>query len=214
MDGLLIDSEPLWRDAEIEIFSKVGVRLTRETTKQTMGLRVDEVVDYWYRRQPWQNTTKIEVADQIDRKVIELIKQKGEALPGVQEAIQVCTVNNLPIAVASSSSLILIDTVINKFQITKDITVICSAHAESHGKPHPAVFLTALNELNRVLNTEIHPEQCLVFEDSINGIIAAKAAKMKCIAVPHSELSGDKRLGIADHVIDSLSAFTPDFLKD
>ena len=53
MDGLLIDSEPLWRRAEIEVFESVGLRLTEEDCEQTTGLRTDEIVGYWYDRRPW-----------------------------------------------------------------------------------------------------------------------------------------------------------------
>ena len=212
LDGLLIDSEPLWRDAEVDIFSRIGVSLNHEMTHQTMGLRVDEVVEYWYRKQPWQKISKKDVANQIDRKVIELVTKEGKALPGVIEVLNLFKSKKLPIAVASSSSLSLINTVLNKFGISDDISVVCSAHNELYGKPHPAVFLRTLDELNLNLDTSIHSEQCLVFEDSINGIIAAKAAKMKCIAVPQSELNNDKRLGIADYVIKSLSEFKSDLL--
>lgn len=213
MDGLLIDSEPFWCTAEMETFKKVGVPLTKEMTLQTTGLRVDEVVEYWYRRYPWKKFSKVEVAKQIDEKVIALVKQSGKALPGVNEAIKLCTAKKLPIAVASSSSLTMIDGVLNKLGLSKDIIVICSAHNELYGKPHPAVFLTTLRELNRKLETTIHADQCLVFEDSINGITAAKAAKMKCIAVPDSQLQNDKRLAIADIVLNSLNDLTPQMLK-
>ena len=56
MDGLLIDSEPLWQEAEIAVFRSVGITLTEELCRETIGLRLDGVVRYWYERRPWQGT--------------------------------------------------------------------------------------------------------------------------------------------------------------
>ena len=53
MDGLIVDSEPLWQEAEIEVFAEVGVRLTRAQCTETKGRRVDETIAYWYERRPW-----------------------------------------------------------------------------------------------------------------------------------------------------------------
>jgi len=53
MDGLLIDSEPLWQEAEQRVFAKVGLELTYEQTLETTGLRVDEVIEYWFQKFPW-----------------------------------------------------------------------------------------------------------------------------------------------------------------
>jgi len=65
MDGLLIDSEPLWQEAEIETFTRVGVPLTREMTRETMGLRVDEVVEHWFSRYPWEEPSKKEIESKV-----------------------------------------------------------------------------------------------------------------------------------------------------
>ena len=62
MDGLLIDSEPLWQEAEIEVLNKVGVPLTVEMTKQTMGLRTDEVINYWHRKYPWETPSQQDIS--------------------------------------------------------------------------------------------------------------------------------------------------------
>ena len=79
MDGLLIDSEPLWKEAEIEVFKTVGIDLTEQSCEQTVGLRIDEVVKLWHSRHPWQNKTINEVTQQINNCMIRLIKEKGVA---------------------------------------------------------------------------------------------------------------------------------------
>lgn len=207
MDGLLIDSEPFWRQAAVEVFNELGAPVTTSMMSRTMGMRVDEVAHYWHRKYPWEGVSITETAERINKRVGELITQNGEMMPGVKNIIQFFAKKNLPMAIASSSSLILIDTVMNKLGVTKDISVVCSAQNESHGKPHPAVFLKTLEELDRFVDSDIHAENCLVFEDSVNGVISAKAAKMHCVAIPDQAQINDKRFGVADVTLDSLAKF-------
>lgn len=208
MDGLLIDSEPLWEEGETEVLTKVGVPITPESKAQTTGLRTDEVVEHWYKRHPWDSPSKEEVAREIDATVMNLIKEKGVAKEGVNEAITICEEAGLPIAIASSSSKILIETVLEKIGISDKIDIIHSAHDEEYGKPHPAVYISTAKELG------FHASHCLAFEDSANGVLAAKAAKMKCIAIPEASERNDKRFGIADIILHSLHDFTPEMLND
>lgn len=208
MDGLLIDSEPIWQEAEILVLTKVGVPLTIEMTAQTMGLRTDEVIEYWHRRYPWATPSQQEVCKELDATVIELIKTKGVAKEGVKEAISVCKDAGLPVAIASSSPTLLIEAVVEKVGIAREIDVIHSAHDESYGKPHPAVYIRTAESL------QVHPNHCLAFEDSANGVLSAKAAKMRCIAIPEPQARNDKRFGIADSILHSLKDFTPQMLKD
>ncbi|MDO8503075.1 MAG: hexitol phosphatase HxpB [bacterium] len=208
MDGLLIDSEPLWEEAEINSFTAVRVPLTSEMTKQTMGFRVDEVVEHWYARYPWREQSKKEVEAAIVKNVIDLIKEKGKAREGVNEIIQLFTKQNLPMGIASSSQTDIINAVVEKLSIADYMKVTYSAEYESYGKPHPGVYITAAKELKVV------PENCLAFEDSPNGVLAAKAAKMKCIAIPDPKMKNDKRFCIADRIMDSLLDFDISILKN
>lgn len=214
MDGLLIDSEPFWVEAEIKVLSQLGVPLTPKMTAQTTGLREDEVVAYWYKQYPWHDMAINEVADKVERRVVELIRKHGKAMPGVYSTIEICLSKGLSLAIASSSSLLLIDTVMNQLEITKDISVVCSAYSVPLGKPDPAVYLKALHELNRICDGDIKAEECLVLEDSLNGVSAAMAANMKCIAVPSAELQDDKGFNIADSILHSLRDFTTQILED
>ncbi|HVF69852.1 MAG TPA: hexitol phosphatase HxpB [Xanthomonadales bacterium] len=198
MDGVLIDSEPLWRKAAIKSFSTVGVRLTDDMCKETMGTRVDEVVNYWYHKFPWENTQKKLVEELIWENVIRLVKDEGKVKEGVRESLEFVKKQKLKIALASTSAMVLINTVLDKLGLQGYFEVIHSAEFEDYGKPHPGVYLTTAKKLG------VQPQACVAIEDSINGMIAAKAAKMKCIAIPEKELVGDKRLGIADIVIPSL----------
>lgn len=204
MDGLLIDSEPLWQQAEIEVFKQVNLPLNHKLCKQTTGLRIDEVVDYWYQKFPWKTVTKTKLTEDIVKRVIELINLQGEAKEGVTEIIDFLKTKNVKMAIASSSAYPIIDVVINKLGIREVFQEIYSAGEEEYGKPHPGVYLTTANKLG------VKPQECLVLEDSINGVIAAKAARMKCIAIPELFPDYQPQYIIADLVLKSLSEVKQD----
>ena len=201
MDGLLIDSEPIWREAEKEIFAEVGITLTDEMCFTTVGLRIDEVVNHWHAKFPWENPSQEMVKEKVIDQVIELILQKGEILPGVIQTIEYFHSKNYPLAIASASSMRIIDAVTEKLKIKKYFTIIHSAEFEEYGKPHPAVFISTAKKLN------VLPQNCLVFEDSLNGVIAAKAARMKVIAVPEPIHFENLKFAVADEKLKSLIDF-------
>ena len=198
LDGLLIDSEPLWQEAEILIFQRVNIELNSQLCLQTKGLRIDEVVDYWYQKYPWQNQDKQDIETAIVAKVIELIAFKGEALPGVENAISFIRKQQVKIALASSSAMNIIQAALKKLNLIDVFTEVYSAESEILGKPHPGVYLTTANKL------KVNPQECLALEDSLNGVLAAKAAQMKCIAIPEAVQYNNPKFAIADTILHSL----------
>lgn len=198
MDGLLIDSEPYWKMAEKEVFGKLGLSLTDDLLRNVMGFRLSEVVQHWYHYQPWKEPNFEQTEKDVLDCVKHLIKQEADAMPGVYEILDYCKQNNLKIALASSSAMELIEVVIDKLNIRDYFDVLWSAQYEDYGKPHPAIFLSVAQKLN------ISPKDCIVFEDAINGVLAAKAARMYCIAVPEEISFNDPRFAIADKKIPNL----------
>jgi mannitol-1-/sugar-/sorbitol-6-/2-deoxyglucose-6-phosphatase len=199
MDGLLIDSEILWHEAEIEILGALGVPLATEACRTTKGMFVREVTAHWYRLYPWgSNPTPDEVAVTIVDRVIELTLSVGRLKPGAEHAIELCAARGLPLAVASSSQYRLIDAALEHFGLRDRFALVHSAEDEEHGKPHPAVFLTAAAKLGALAR------RCLVWEDAPAGVLAAKAATMACIAVPEEGQREHPAFGLADLVVDSL----------
>ncbi len=207
MDGLLIDSEPLWHEAEVEIFGALGVPLLRAATRSTKGMFVDEVTQYWFDRFPWEGPTPQEVALQVLDRVGELVVERGQTMPGAIETVTAMS-NSGPIALASSTPYDLIEVVLAHIGLSDAFEVICSAQDEEYGKPHPGVFLTTARKLG------VSPENCCVFEDSLAGILAAKAARMICVAVPELSERKAPEVGIADIVLNSLSDFSPALLEE
>jgi HAD superfamily hydrolase (TIGR01509 family) len=208
MDGLLIDTEPIWRRTEIEIFGRLGLHLTEEQCLETMGVRIGEVVQLWYSRHAWTGPSIPEVTREIVDAVTEHVRSEGEPKPGVLEAFETVHAAGLPIAIASSSSRDLIQAVIDRLGLAHYIAAICSADEEEEGKPSPAVYLTAARRLG------VRPSNCLALEDSPNGVLSAKRAGMFCIAVPDPYLADDPRMKEADICLDSLLEFTPDLLDE
>jgi len=198
MDGVIIDSEPLWREAEILTFGKVGFTFTEDMCRETMGMRLFEVVEYWYNKTPWEGMTIKEVEKELLKTVTSLITKRGVALKGVKESLDFFKSKNYKIALASSSAMKLIITVINKLELVDYFDVINSAENLPYGKPHPEIFIKTAKELSEL------PVNCLVIEDSFNGLIAAKAALMKTIVVPDKESKNDTRFNIADFKLNSL----------
>ncbi|MGM9992577.1 MAG: hexitol phosphatase HxpB [Candidatus Bruticola sp.] len=198
MDGVLLDSEPFWRQAEREIFASVGLNLSEEDCMETMGVRIDELVRYRHHQHPWSHPSCTDIAAQIQYRVAELVQEKGTKLPGVMEAISFLQDRKLRLALASSSSYMLINAVLEALSLRNIFSVICSAEKETYGKPHPAVYIHTAQALG------IDPVDCLAIEDSINGVFAAKAAKMTCVAIPEPAMRHNKKFAAADLKLNSL----------
>ena len=202
MDGLLLDSENFWQQAEYEMFTSLGVPLKPEDTAQTLGWRCDYVVQFWYNQFAWQGPSVAEVADAIIDRVIALIISRGTLLPGAREALQLCQDLQLPIALATSSNHKMMLATLAHFDLNRFFQATCSAEFLPLAKPHPQVYLNAAAALG------VDPQHCVALEDSVTGVIAAKAARMRCIAVPDAQHLTDARYGIADRVLPSLLQLT------
>ncbi len=186
MDGVLIDTEPVWRQVEFDVFARVGVTLTDEQLRNTWGMRIEEVVDHWYQERPWNGIRPHAVQREIVREMVEYVRQQGVPMVGALEAIETARSIGLRIAIASSSSRELIDAVVDRLGIAALVDAICTADDEERGKPDPGVYLSAAQAL------DVIPSRCVAIEDSPVGVSAAVAAGMRCIGVrSHGDLSGD-----------------------
>lgn len=208
MDGLLIDSEPLWDQAELEVIASLGVDTTRRhELPDLLGLRIDVVVDLWYAQQPWKGVSREAVTQQIIRRAINLVEETRPLLPGVQEALDLCQNLGLKIGLASASPLHMLEQVLEMFSLRPYFSTLASAEHLPWSKPHPQVYLNAAEQLG------IAPLNCVTLEDSVNGMIATKAARMRSIVVPARENMGNPRWVLADTCLESLKELTVDHLK-
>lgn len=207
MDGVLIDSEPLWKIAMEQVFADVGCNLTRQDFQKTVGLRLDEVVEYWFNVIHWEGASAKDVEEAIVDRMVELITANGEPLVGVIETLEFLRAKNIKIGLATSSYSRLIETVLKVLNLNNTFSVTHSAENEKYGKPHPAVYLYVANHLN------VRPENCLVIEDSFNGIVSAKAAKMKVVCIPEKTHHPDPRLIIADYQYETMQQLVNELKK-
>jgi len=198
MDGVLIDSEPLWRKAMIEGFASIGVLITEEDCKKTTGNRLKEVVEYWFEKLDILDFLPTEIEHRIINTLVKLINKDGKAISGVIEVINFCNNKNIKIGLATSSSNHLMKAVLEKLKLKNTFKSSISAENLEYGKPHPEVFLICASQL------QISPLECIVIEDSINGVIAAKAAFMRVISLPEQENINTHKFSIADYKLNNM----------
>jgi sugar-phosphatase len=227
MDGLLIDTEPVWRAAESAVFAGLGIPLSESDLLDSTGQPIEELIPIWRRRSPEGDghrdggpggagrgggpggagpggagrgaaLTDAEVAGLIIDRVIAHVMADGRPMPGVTAAIARFGRCGLRLAIASSSPRRLIDAVCDRLGLD-GIEVRCSAMDEARGKPAPDVYLTAARRLG------VMAAACLALEDSPSGVASAKAAGMRCVAVPDPLLADNPRYREADLVLRSLA---------
>jgi mannitol-1-/sugar-/sorbitol-6-/2-deoxyglucose-6-phosphatase len=198
MDGLLVDSEVVWRSVHREVFAGLGLDLSRWPDVVTTGMRVDEVVALRRSYQDWGTPSDAVVADRITAAVARRVPAEAELCPGALDALAWCRERGLRVGMATGSRWEVLDAVLARFGLDRMLDVSVSAEDEVYGKPHPAIYLTAADKLG------VAPTSCVVFEDAINGLVAAKAARMRAVIVPSGTSLGDPRAVLADLELESL----------
>lgn len=207
MDGLLLDTEPLWGKSMLQVAQKHKIPITRERFKETTGLRIYEVTDHWATYYPWEGKSAEEVAEEILDDIIASSKSHASILRGVEQTLQLLKEHGYKTGLATSSPTRMVHELVDHFGLSGYFDVITSADEVALGKPHPAVFLRCAEHLGTI------PTKCLVLEDSVNGMIAGKAARMRVIVVPDELHFDDPRFTLADGKLKSMEDFTIDLLK-
>ena len=202
MDGLLINSEPLWYEAAQESLKKFGITIGEEEYVETTGLRTKEFLQHWFGVFDIDHSHLPSTEKEITDLVIAKVMESGTMMEGVSETMELVKQSSLKVGLASSSPLALIKAVLAKTKMAQQFSAICSAEFLPYGKPNPQVFINCALELGSP------PAACICFEDSFNGMIAAKAARMKCIVVPHPDQYYQERWNIADLRLNSLRSLT------
>jgi sugar-phosphatase len=183
------------------VFGGLGLHLTETDVRQTMGLRIDDAVRHWWDRRPWDGSTPVAVERAVTARVAELIARSGEPMPGALEALALCGRLERPVAVCSGSYAVVVDAALGRLGLRPVVTVWHSAEWEPSGKPHPGAYLSTAAKLG------VDPAGCLAVEDSFNGAISAKAARMRVVAVPEPDAFDSPRWGFCDARLRSLADF-------
>lgn len=198
LDGLMVDSEPhalaMWR----AVMARRGVALDPPTIEAMLGLRVDATSRMLIERFALRDDPDALGAEKSDLQ-IERLDGNVTAMPGLHDLIDALDARGIRRAIASSGIRRYIDAVLQSIGLAGRFTVIAGGDEVSRGKPAPDVFLLAADRLG------VPPSKCLVLEDAPNGVAAAKAAGMACVAIPN-EHTRALDLSAADRILPSLCA--------
>lgn len=201
MDGLLVDSEPIWQEVAIDVFGTVNVSLTPEICQESTGLGTEAFVEHMYARFPWEHKSQGQIGDEILALAHERIGADAREMPGTTELVRYFYDQNIPLAVASASPMNIIEIVLERLNLRQYFTLWHSALLEARSKPFPDVYLGAAQRLG------VAPAACLAFEDSGNGMNSALAAGMLAVAVPAAYEYDDPKFDAATLKIPSLREF-------
>jgi HAD superfamily hydrolase (TIGR01509 family) len=202
LDGVLLDSEQVWDDARRELAQERGGRWHDQAQRDMMGMSSPEWSRYMH-----ETIGLPEPPDEINREVVERLEQiyrrRLPALPGAREAIERLAAR-WPLGLASSSNRELIDLTLDLLGVHRLFAATVSSEEVARGKPAPDVYLEAARRLH------VDPETAAAVEDSANGILAAKAAGMRVLAIPNAHFPpGEEALAQADVVLAGLDELTP-----
>lgn len=199
MDGVLIDSENLWQQSELALFAEVGVELNEDHLRQTRGLVTSEMVHHWCNRFHIRSVEPEELMRRYDQGMVERMRNGVPLQEGAREALRFFREKGLPVALASCSTHDHIDAVLDTHDLRDQFDVVVSAAGAMPGKPHPEVYLHTARELGA------EPSRCLAIEDTFFGVISARAARMKVLAMPDPGEFDQPRFHAADLKIRSLT---------
>ncbi len=203
LDGTLVDTEPIWRQAKKEIFKQQGVLITEEDCVKTAGLPSLETVNHWYSRIVKPTKDVASLVNDINKHVIVLMKEQCELRPGTHDVLKFWESKRLPVGLASASSMEHIGEILDRFNLNKYFQLVYSGDFERFGKPHPGIYISACKKL------KINPVCSVAFEDSMVGLLSAKSAQMKAVVLLDSDQIHSTKFDFADMKIESLINFGP-----
>lgn len=207
MDGTLIDSEPMWKLAEQQVFGELGVNITDKLARQTAAMTTREVTEFWYQQSPWSGKSLEQAEKEVIDRVALLIADSGKAMQGVNNLLQYFSNKGLKIGLATNAPEKLIPVVLHKLDIAHYFQCYSSSDNESQGKPAPDVYLTTASKL------EVEPSKCLAFEDTVTGVESANNANMKSVVVPILSEFMDRKYDLADLKLISLAEFSDEHFE-
>ena len=206
LDGVLADSEPWWNEMDAKLLAQYGVRYRGEYHRNVLGVSYRLAVEFFKK------------AFGLSASADELIQRRGEIateffanrvglFPSAKEVLQELRRMNLRLAVATSSVSASARPFLDRHQLTAFFDVIVTGDEIEHGKPRPDIYLRAAAKLN------VAADACLVIEDALAGIAAAKAAKMRVAAIPDRRFVDPHEYEKeADYLLGSLSKI-PSFIR-
>jgi len=202
LDGILIDSEHVWDEVRQQLADERGGRWNENASRDMMGMSSIEWSRYM-RDVVGLTEEPEEISAEVVRRLEDRYRRELPLIPGAEQAVESLAAR-WPLALASSSNRELIDLVLESSGLGRYFTASVSSEEVARGKPEPDVFLEAARRLG------VEPTHCAAVEDSENGILAAKAAGMRTIAIPNPHYPPhEDALVAADVVLASIEELTP-----
>ena len=207
MDGVIIDSEPVYFKIDKQMFEELNIAVSFEEHCTYVGTSSQNMWDAIIKKHGIPDHPGELMRKEYDLYLEHLVNANDlQPIDGVMELINGLHENNFKLILASSSRMEVIDIILKKFKLSDLFIAKVSGSELAHSKPHPEIFLRSA----QLAGSE--PKECIVIEDSKNGVAAAKAAGMKCIGFLNPS-SGDQDLKSADMVIRSFKEVNADFVK-
>lgn len=199
MDGLMIDTERLHHESFKAVLEEYGI-LPKTNKQGVIHISGISAEDNWNRfKQQYGLEENTDILTQKKNNLhYKFLKEKVTAMPGLRELLTKLRTHNYKMAIASSSIRSHIDLVVKTLNINDYFNAIVSGDEVSHSKPAPDIFLMAASKLG------VTPQECVVFEDAMNGMKAANAAGMRVIVVPNPFTSHED-FSSADKIVSSLN---------
>lgn len=208
MDGLILDTEPLWGVAMQNVCDHYQLPLDSKIFRYTTGLRIDEVTAFWKKHLNWPTDLNSDtLANEIVDEIILLAIKQAKVLPGILPLLKTMKENAIPTAVVTSSPNRMLHKLMQHFQLEDYFNAFFSAQDVTYGKPHPDVYIKALHHFHS------SPYDAIAFEDSVNGMIAARSAKIQTVVVPEPAKFNDKAFGLAEIKVRSMEEISLAQLK-
>jgi HAD superfamily hydrolase (TIGR01509 family) len=206
LDGVLLDSEEIWDRAREDLARERGGRWHEGAQRDMMGMSSTEwsryMADVIGLPEPPE-----EINREVVRRLTELYREELPAIPGARDAVERLAAR-WPLGLASSSNRELIDLVLELLGVEQLFTATVSSEEVARGKPAPDVYLEAARRLG------VDPSRAAAVEDSQNGLLSAKAARMRVIAIPNAHFPPDENaLAAADVVLHSLAELTAEAVE-
>lgn len=207
MDGLLVDSEPLWQRARVEAFGADRLRWTKADQERVMGSSTRSWAEYLAEKLDHAFTVE-QIIDKVVSQMEAYYREHVPVLPGASAVLEQLD-GRYPLGLASGAPYRLIDAVLDTTGWSPRFGHVLSADDMPRGKPAPDIYLEITARMDVV------PARTVIFEDSGNGILSGHAAGVKVIAVPGAHhRPAEEMLAKADRVLDSLTAFSLDMLDE
>lgn len=205
MDGVIIDSEPLWTEAEIQFLARRSLSYSPQLKAVLMGRDSREAVGILIEYYNLSESVD-DVIEERNELVAGLFRELLQPIPYALDLVKSVRHSGVKTSMGSSSPKRLIELVMDKFSIAGLFDLVLSGDQVARGKPAPDIYLTAARELGVI------PDNCLVIEDAPNGVASAKAAGMRCLAISTSTNAAE--LAMADKVVRSFAEVDLQLLQD